>query len=250
MKGEKKMNTLVSAKNVTKIYNKNQLPGLNKVSFDIQTGEFVGIMGASGSGKTTLLNILSTIDTPTGGEILIDGVDIKTLNDNQSADFRKDHLGFIFQEYFLLDSLSVKENIAVPLTLLHKSPEEIDSTINNLAKRFGIFEQLSKYPSQLSGGQKQRVAAARAIAKQPSILFADEPTGALDSHSATELLQKLREVNEELHTTILMVTHDAYAASFSSRILLFKDGNIIKELKRNNQTRKQFFEEILKEISK
>lgn len=244
------MNTLVSAKNVTKIYNKNQVPGLNKVSFDIQTGEFVGIMGASGSGKTTLLNILSTIDTPTDGEILIDGVDIKTLNDNQSADFRKDHLGFIFQEYFLLDSLSVKENIAVPLTLLHKSPEEIDSTINNLAKRFGIFEQLSKYPSQLSGGQKQRVAAARAIAKQPSILFADEPTGALDSHSATELLQKLREVNEELHTTILMVTHDAYAASFSSRILLFKDGNIIKELKRNNQTRKQFFEEILKEISK
>ncbi|MFJ8461816.1 ABC transporter ATP-binding protein [Lysinibacillus xylanilyticus] len=244
------MNTLVSAKNVTKIYNKNQLPGLNKVSFDIQTGEFVGIMGASGSGKTTLLNILSTIDTPTDGEILIDGVDIKTLNDNQSADFRKDHLGFIFQEYFLLDSLSVKENIAVPLTLLHKSPEEIDSTINSLAKRFGIFEQLSKYPSQLSGGQKQRVAAARAIAKQPSILFADEPTGALDSHSATELLQKLREVNEELHTTILMVTHDAYAASFSSRILLFKDGNIIKELKRNNQTRKQFFEEILKEISK
>ena len=244
------MNTLVSAKNVTKIYNKNQLPGLNKVSFDIQTGEFVGIMGASGSGKTTLLNILSTIDTPTDGEILIDGVDIKTLNDNQSADFRKDHLGFIFQEYFLLDSLSVKENIAVPLTLLHKSPEEIDSTINYLAKRFGIFEQLSKYPSQLSGGQKQRVAAARAIAKQPSILFADEPTGALDSHSATELLQKLREVNEELHTTILMVTHDAYAASFSSRILLFKDGNIIKELKRNNQTRKQFFEEILKEISK
>ncbi|WP_068985024.1 MULTISPECIES: ABC transporter ATP-binding protein [Lysinibacillus] len=244
------MNTLVSAKNVTKIYNKNQVLGLNKVSFDIQSGEFVGIMGASGSGKTTLLNILSTIDTPTDGEILIDGVDIKTLNDNQSADFRKDHLGFIFQEYFLLDSLSVKENIAVPLTLLHKSPEEIDSTINYLAKRFGIFEQLSKYPSQLSGGQKQRVAAARAIAKQPSILFADEPTGALDSHSATELLQKLREVNEELHTTILMVTHDAYAASFSSRILLFKDGNIIKELKRNNQTRKQFFEEILKEISK
>ncbi|MGE7952947.1 ABC transporter ATP-binding protein [Lysinibacillus xylanilyticus] len=244
------MNTLVSAKNVTKIYNKNQVPGLNKVSFDIQSGEFVGIMGASGSGKTTLLNILSTIDTPTDGEILIDGVDIKTLNDNQSADFRKDHLGFIFQEYFLLDSLSVKENIAVPLTLLHKSPEEIDSTINNLAKRFGIFKQLSKYPSQLSGGQKQRVAAARAIAKQPSILFADEPTGALDSHSATELLQKLREVNEELHTTILMVTHDAYAASFSSRILLFKDGNILKELKRNNQTRKQFFEEIVKEISK
>ncbi|MED1412448.1 ABC transporter ATP-binding protein [Bacillus paramycoides] len=244
------MNALVSAKNVTKIYNKNQLPGLNKVSFDIESGEFIGIMGASGSGKTTLLNILSTIDTPTDGDVFINNVDIKTLNDNKSADFRKDHLGFIFQEYFLLDSLTVKENIAVPLTLLKKSPKEIESAIENLAKRFGIFEQLSKYPSQLSGGQKQRVAAARAIAKQPSILFADEPTGALDSNSATELLQKLREVNEELHTTILMVTHDAYAASFSSRILIFKDGNIVKELKKNEQDRKEFFEEILKEISK
>lgn len=244
------MNALVSARNVTKIYNKNQLPGLNNVSFDIQAGEFVGIMGASGSGKTTLLNILSTIDTPTDGDVFINGINIQTLNNNKSADFRKDYLGFIFQEYFLLNSLTVKENIAVPLTLLKKSPKEIESTIENLAKRFGIFEQLSKYPSQLSGGQKQRVAAARALAKQPSILFADEPTGALDSNSATELLQKLKEVNEELQTTILMVTHDAYAASFSSRILIFKDGNIIKELKKNKQNRKEFFEEILKEISK
>ncbi|MED0993474.1 ABC transporter ATP-binding protein [Bacillus nitratireducens] len=244
------MNALVSARNVTKIYNKNQLPGLNKVSFDIKTGEFVGIMGASGSGKTTLLNILSTIDTPTDGEVFINGVNIQTLNNNKSADFRKDYLGFIFQEYFLLNSLTVKENIAVPLTLLKKSPKEIESTLESLARRFGIFEQLSQYPSQLSGGQKQRVAAARALAKQPSILFADEPTGALDSNSATELLQKLKEVNEELQTTILMVTHDAYAASFSSRILIFKDGNIIKELKKNKQNRKEFFEEILKEISK
>lgn len=244
------MNTLLSAKNVTKIYNKNQLPGLNQVSFDIESGEFIGIMGASGSGKTTLLNILSTIDTPTDGDILINGVNLKALNHNESADFRKDHLGFIFQEYFLLDSLTVKENIAVPLTLLNKSPNEVESTIESLSKRFGIFEQLSKYPSQLSGGQKQRVAAARAIAKQPSILFADEPTGALDSNSATELLQKLREVNEDLHTTILMVTHDAYAASFSSRILIFKDGSILKELKRNEKGKKEFFEEILKEISK
>ncbi|AXY09229.1 MULTISPECIES: ABC transporter ATP-binding protein [Bacillus] len=244
------MNALVSARNVTKIYNKNQLPGLNKVSFDIQAGEFVGIMGASGSGKTTLLNILSTIDTPTDGDVFINGVNIQTLTNNKSADFRKDYLGFIFQEYFLLNSLTVKENIAVPLTLLKKSPKEIELIIESLARRFGIFEQLSKYPSQLSGGQKQRVAAARALAKQPSILFADEPTGALDSNSATELLQKLKEVNEELQTTILMVTHDAYAASFSSRILIFKDGNIIKELKKNKQNRKEFFEEILKEISK
>ncbi|HDR4898060.1 TPA: ABC transporter ATP-binding protein [Bacillus cereus] len=244
------MNALVSARNVTKIYNKNQLPGLNKVSFDIQAGEFVGIMGASGSGKTTLLNILSTIDTPTDGDVFINGINIQTLNNNKSADFRKDYLGFIFQEYFLLNSLTVKENIAAPLTLLKKSPKEIELIIESLARRFGIFEQLSKYPSQLSGGQKQRVAAARALAKQPSILFADEPTGALDSNSATELLQKLKEVNEELQTTILMVTHDAYAASFSSRILIFKDGNIIKELKKNKQNRKEFFEEILKEISK
>ncbi|MFL1669144.1 MULTISPECIES: ABC transporter ATP-binding protein [Bacillus cereus group] len=244
------MNALVSARNVTKIYNKKQLPGLNKVSFDIKAGEFVGIMGASGSGKTTLLNILSTIDTPTDGDVFINGINIQTLNNNKSADFRKDYLGFIFQEYFLLNSLTVKENIAVPLTLLKKSPKEIESTIESLARRFGIFEQLSKYPSQLSGGQKQRVAAARALAKQPSILFADEPTGALDSNSATELLQKLKEVNEELQTTILMVTHDAYAASFSSRILIFKDGNIIKELKKNKQNRKEFFGEILKEISK
>ncbi|MCU4787032.1 ABC transporter ATP-binding protein, partial [Bacillus cereus] len=233
------MNALVSARNVTKIYNKNQLPGLNKVSFDIQAGEFVGIMGASGSGKTTLLNILSTIDTPTDGDVFINGINIQTLNNNKSADFRKDYLGFIFQEYFLLNSLTVKENIAAPLTLLKKSPKEIELIIESLARRFGIFEQLSKYPSQLSGGQKQRVAAARALAKQPSILFADEPTGALDSNSATELLQKLKEVNEELQTTILMVTHDAYAASFSSRILIFKDGNIIKELKKNKQNRKE-----------
>ena len=244
------MNALVSARNVTKIYNKKQLPGLNKVSFDIKAGEFVGIMGASGTGKTTLLNILSTIDNPTDGDVFINGINIQTLNNNKSADFRKDYLGFIFQEYFLLNSLTVKENIAVPLTLLKKSPKEIESTIESLARRFGIFEQLSKYPSQLSGGQKQRVADARALAKQPSILFADEPTGALDSNSATELLQKLKEVNEELQTTILMVTHDAYAASFSSRILIFKDGNIIKELKKNKQNRKEFFEEILKEISK
>ncbi|HDR8078374.1 TPA: ABC transporter ATP-binding protein, partial [Bacillus cereus] len=156
------MNALVSARNVTKIYNKKQLPGLNKVSFDIKAGEFVGIMGASGSGKTTLLNILSTIDTPTDGDVFINGINIQTLNNNKSADFRKDYLGFIFQEYFLLNSLTVKENIAVPLTLLKKSPKEIESTIESLARRFGIFEQLSKYPSQLSGGQKQRVAAARA----------------------------------------------------------------------------------------
>lgn len=244
------MSTLLSAKNVTKVYAKNQMNALNKVSLDIETGEFVAIMGASGSGKTTLLNVLSTIDTPKDGDILINGVNITKLKENKSADFRNKHLGFIFQEYFLLDSLTVKENIAVPLTLLKKSPQEIELSINSLAKRFGIFEQLSKYPGQLSGGQKQRVAAARAIVKQPSILFADEPTGALDSNSSTALLYKLKEVNEELHTTILMVTHDAFTASFSSRILIFQDGNILRELKRNGRDRKEFYEEIYTEVTK
>lgn len=244
------MQTLLSAKNVTKVYNKNHMSGLNNVSLEIKSGEFVGIMGASGSGKTTLLNVLSTIDKPTDGNIGINGTNIEKLNDNKAADFRKKHIGFIFQEYFLLDSLTVKENIAVPLTLLKKSPQEIESSINLLAKRFGITEQLSKYPNELSGGQKQRVAAARAIIKEPSVLFADEPTGALDSKSATALLDKLKEVNEELHTTILMVTHDAYTASYSSRILMFKDGNIIRELHRNGRSRKAFFEDILKEVAR
>ena len=250
MKGAIELNTLLSAKNVTKVYNKHQMAGLNKISLDIESGEFVGIMGASGSGKTTLLNILSTIDRPTSGDIVINGVNIDKLNEKKAADFRKRNVGFIFQEYFLLDSLTIKENIAVPLTLLKKSPNEIESSINSLAERFGIKEQLTKYPDQLSGGQKQRVAAARAIIKEPSILFADEPTGALDSRSATALLHKLKEANEELHTTIVMVTHDAYTASFSSRILMFRDGNIIKELRRNGRDRKEFFEDLLKEVTK
>lgn len=240
---------LLTARDVIKIYNKNQVGGLNKVSLDIESGEFIGIMGVSGSGKTTLLNILSTIDKPTSGDIVINGVNINKLNEKKAADFRKSNLGFIFQEYYLLDSLTVKENISVPLTLLKKSPQEIEVSINSLAERFGIKEQLSKYPNQLSGGQKQRVAAARAIIKNPSILFADEPTGALDSKSATALLHKLREVNEELQTTILMVTHDAYTASFSSRIIMFRDGNIIKEIRRNNRTRKEFLEDILTEVT-
>ena len=250
MKGAMELKTLLSARDVIKIYNKNQMAGLNKVSLEIESGEFIGIMGASGSGKTTLLNILSTIDSPTSGDIVINGVNINKLNEKKAADFRKRNLGFIFQEYYLLDSLTVKENISVPLTLLKKSPQEIEMSINSLAERFGIKEQLTKYPNQLSGGQKQRVAAARAIIKEPSILFADEPTGALDSKSATALLHKLREANEELHTTIVMVTHDAYTASFSSRILMFRDGNIIKELRRNGHNRKKFFEDILKEVTR
>ena len=203
------MATLLKANEVTKIYVKGQRPSLNKVSFNVAESEFIAIMGASGSGKTTLLNVLSTIDTPTSGSIVINGVNLKQLSDTGAADFRRDNLGFIFQEYFLLDSLTIRENISVPLTLQKLPHKKIEKMVRSLAERFGIASQLDKYPNELSGGQRQRASAARAIVKQPSILFADEPTGALDSNSATELLKTLKEANEELHTTILMVTHDA-----------------------------------------
>lgn len=244
------MNVLLQAKEVTKTYAKAQHPSLNKVSFSVYEGEFIGIMGASGSGKTTLLNVLSTIDTPTSGDIIINGINIKKLNATKAADFRRDNLGFIFQEYFLLDSLTIGENISVPLTLQKLPPKKIENMVRSLAERFGIATQLGKYPNELSGGQRQRASAARAIVKQPSILFADEPTGALDSSSATELLHTLAEANNELHTTILMVTHDAYAASFANRILIFKDGCIINELHKQGENRRDFYESIIREVSK
>lgn len=244
------MATLLKAEGVTKVYAKAQYLSLDKVSFEIDEGEFIGIMGASGSGKTTLLNVLSTIDTPTSGDIWINGVNLKKLNSTSAADFRRDNLGFIFQEYFLLDSLTIKENISVPLTLQKLSPKKIESMVQNLAERFGIATQLNKYPSELSGGQRQRASAARAIVKRPSILFADEPTGALDSSSATELLKALEEANRDLHTMILMVTHDSYAASFANRILIFKDGHIIRELHKVDNNRHRFYESIVAEVSK
>lgn len=244
------MNTILKVNNITKIYTKGQKPSLDNVSFNVSEGEFIGIMGASGSGKTTLLNVLSTIDKPTSGDIFINNVSLKTLNDTSSADFRRDNLGFIFQEYFLLDSLTIFENISVPLTLKKLPSDKIENLVRSLAERFSITAQLNKYPNELSGGQRQRASAVRAIVKQPSILFADEPTGALDSNSATELLYSLQEANEELNTTILMVTHDAYAASFANRILIFKDGCIIKELHKQQNDRDTFYESIIKEITK
>ena len=244
------MATLLEAKNVTKIYAKSQRPSLHNVSFRVMDGEFIAIMGASGSGKTTLLNVLSTIDTPTSGSITINGIHLKNLTDSKAADFRRDNLGFIFQEYLLLDSLTIFENIAVPLTLQKLPPQKIENMIRSLAEAFGIDPQLNKYPNELSGGQRQRASALRAIVKRPSILFADEPTGALDSSSATDLLNTLKESNESLNTTILMVTHDAYAASFADRILIFKDGCIIRELFRQNDDRRTFYESIAREVAK
>lgn len=244
------MNTLLQVTEVTKVYKNQPKPGLDRVSFNVKMGEFLGIMGASGSGKTTLLNVLSTIDVPTSGDILMNKIQIQNLDQTQAADFRKDNLGFIFQEYFLLDSLTVQENIAVPLTLLHQSAKEIDHKVKELAELFGIASQLKKYPSELSGGQRQRVAAARAMVNRPPLIFADEPTGALDSSSATELLSALSEVNQNLRTTILMVTHDPYAASYTDRILYFKDGHIISELQRHSRERRAFYEEIMQEAAR
>ncbi len=244
------MSTLLEAKEVTKIYTKAQHPSLNKVSFSVEESEFIAIMGASGSGKTTLLNVLSTIDTPTSGSITINGVNIRNLSDTGAADFRRDYLGFIFQEYLLLDSLTIFENIAVPLTLQKLPPKKIENMIQSMAKVFGIDSQLNKYPCELSGGQRQRASALRAIVKRPGILFADEPTGALDSASATDLLNTLKESNEKFHTTILMVTHDAYAASFADRILIFKDGNILQELLKKDDDRRTFYESIAREVAK
>ncbi len=244
------MSALLEAKEVTKIYAKAQHSSLNKVSFSVSKSEFIAIMGASGSGKTTLLNVLSTIDTPTSGSITIDGINIKNLTDSGAADFRRDKLGFIFQEYFLLDSLTIFENIAVPLTLQKLPPKKIENMIKSLAETFGIDSQLNKYPNELSGGQRQRASALRAIIKRPSILFADEPTGALDSSSATDLLNTLKESNETLNTTILMVTHDAYAASFANRILIFKDGRIIREMFKQDDDRRIFYESIAREVAK
>lgn len=206
-------------------------------------------MGASGSGKTTLLNVLSTIDTPTSGSIVINGVNLKQLSDTGSADFRRDNLGFIFQEYFYLTALP-SEKTSLSHSLYKSFRIKNRKMVRSLAERFGIASQLDKYPNELSGGQRQRASAARAIVKQPSILFADEPTGALDSNSATELLKTLKEANEELHTTILMVTHDAYAASFANRILIFKDGSIIRELLKQDADRRTFYETIAQEVAK
>ena len=244
------MSALLEAKEVTKIYAKAQRPSLNKVSFSVSKSEFIAIMGASGSGKTTLLNVLSTIDIPSSGSITIDGINIKNLTDSGAADFRRDKLGFIFQEYLLLDSLTIFENIAVPLTLQKLPPKKIENMVKSLAETFGIDSQLNKYPNELSGGQRQRASALRAIVKRPSILFADEPTGALDSNSATDLLNTLKESNKALDTTILMVTHDAYAASFADRILIFKDGRIIRELFKQNDDRRTFYESIAQEVAK
>lgn len=241
------MENILEVKNVEKYYgNKSNLTkAVDNISFNVKKKEFVGIMGASGSGKTTLLNCISTIDKVTTGHILINGDDITKLKGNKLNKFRREELGFIFQDFNLLDTLTAYENIALALTIQKVNVHEIDKKVKDIAKKLEIDNILNKYPYQLSGGQKQRVASARAIITKPKLVLADEPTGALDSKSAKQLLETLTTLNETLDATILMVTHDAFTASYADRIIFIKDGKIFNELIKVDNTRKEFFEEII-----
>ncbi|WP_046655048.1 ABC transporter ATP-binding protein [Paenibacillus larvae] len=238
-------------KGVTKTYGakNNMYMALDHIDLEVNEGEFVGIMGPSGAGKTTLLNIISTIDTPTSGDIIIDGQSIVRMKEEQLALFRRSKLGFVFQDYNLLDSLTVRENIALPLALSHVKAAEIDERVVRIAKKFGIDPILDKYPYQISGGQKQRCAASRAMVSNPSLILGDEPTGALDSKSATDLLESMKELNEQDRVTILLVTHDAFASSYCQRVLFIKDGRLFTELRKEDLIRKQFFNAILNMLS-
>lgn len=219
---------------------------LNNLDISIDKGEFVSIMGASGSGKTTLLNVLSTIDQVNTGSIQIEGKEMTRMKEKQLADFRKYRLGFLFQEYHLLDTLTVKENILLPLSVTKVRKKEADHKFKAIATELGIYELQDRYPNEISGGQKQRTSAARAFIHEPSIIFADEPTGALDSKSASDLLNKLNELNEKRGATIVMVTHDPVAASFCSRVIFIKDGQMYTQLIKGEESRQSFLKDIMK----
>ena len=233
--------------NVEKYYGtKNNITrAVNQVSFTVDAGEFVGIMGASGSGKTTLLNMISTIDRVTAGHIFYGNTDITELNEDALSDFRRENLGFIFQDFNLLDTLTIEENIILAMSLHGKKKKEIDARTDEILKTLGIAEIRNKFPGQVSGGQKQRCACARALVNDPKLILADEPTGALDSRSAQMLLDTLKKMNEDMGATILMVTHDAFSASYCQRILFLKDGQIFHELIRGQKNRREFLNEIL-----
>ncbi|WP_160032534.1 ABC transporter ATP-binding protein [Paenibacillus sp. An7] len=225
-------------------FNKQEV--LKGIDLRVNKGEFVSIMGASGSGKTTLLNVLSSIDRVSQGTIQIEGKEFTAMKEKQLAEFRKNHLGFIFQEYNLLDTLTVRENVLLPLSIKNVSKKEANEKFQNIASELGIYELKDKYPSEISGGQKQRTSAARAFIHDPSIIFADEPTGALDSKSASDLLNKLSDMNEKHQATIIMVTHDPVAASYCSRVVFIKDGQIYTQLNKGEESRQSFFNDIIK----
>ncbi|CEN82387.1 ABC transporter ATP-binding protein [Paraclostridium sordellii] len=245
------MSTVLKVKNIEKYYGnkKNLTKAINNISFEVDKGEFIGIMGPSGSGKTTLLNCIATIDKATTGNIQIEDKDITTLSRKNIEKFRREHLGFIFQEFNLLDTLTVYENISLALSILGVKGAEIDKRVKSVSSRLGIADILSKFPYEISGGQKQRVACARAIINEPSLILADEPTGSLDSKSARVLLENLSDLNESMNSTIMMVTHDAFTASYCKRILFIKDGKIFNELIRGNDDRKEFFKRIIEVVT-
>ena len=245
------MTTMLKVENLQKYYGGkgNITKAIDNISFEVEEGEFIAIMGASGSGKTTLLNCISTIDTATSGKIVIDGTDVTNMKSSHLSKFRREKLGFIFQDFNLLDTLTAYENIALALTIEKVNPKEIDSRVRNVAELLNIESVLSKFPYQMSGGQKQRVASARAIVSNPALILADEPTGALDSKSAKILLNHFDILNENLNATLLMVTHDAFAASYCKRVIFIKDGEIFTELTKGEETRKEFFSHIMEVIT-
>lgn len=241
------MENILKVEKVEKYYgNRSSLTkAINDISFDVQKGEFVAIMGASGSGKTTLLNVISTIDNVTAGNIYVGRTDVTKLKGNDLNRFRREELGFIFQDFNLLDTLTAYENIALALSIQNINQKEIDKRVKNVALKLDILDILNKYPHEMSGGQKQRVACARAIITNPKLILADEPTGALDSKSSRMLLERFEYLNKELDTTILMVTHDAFSASYAGRVIFIKDGRLFKEIYKGNDTRKVFFNKII-----
>ncbi len=245
------MNTILQVENIEKYYGSkgNITKALDNISFTVSKGEFVGVMGPSGSGKTTLLNCISTIDTVTSGHISIQEQDITKLKSGSLARFRRESLGFIFQDFNLLDTLTAYENIALALTIQKTKASAINDRVRDVARKLEIEDVLKKYPYQMSGGQKQRVASARALITDPSLILADEPTGALDSKSSRMLLDSMEKMNRELHATIMMVTHDAFTASYAHRILFIKDGKIFNELIRGSDTRKEFFKRIMEVVT-
>lgn len=245
------MKEILRLEHIQKFYGNqgNLTKAISDISFSVNSGEFVGIMGASGSGKTTLLNCISTIDTVSAGHICLDGADVTEIKEKELARFRRENLGFVFQDFNLLDTLTISENIALALTI-NKVPEpQIAGKVQEMAQSLNIIDILDKYPYQVSGGQKQRCACARAIINKPKLILADEPTGALDSHSSQMLLGTMQSINEQLGATILMVTHDAFSASYAGRILFLRDGKIFTEILKGGNSRKEFFEKILDVIT-
>ena len=245
------MSTVLNVVNLEKFYkNKGSITkAVNHIGFEVEEGEYMGIMGASGSGKTTLLNCISTIDQATAGQIYVNGTDVTKMNEKSLARFRREQLGFIFQDFNLLDTLTGRDNIALALAIIGEKPKAIDRKVDDVAAALGIRDIIYKYPYEMSGGQRQRIACARAIVTRPSLILADEPTGALDSKSAGMFLESLGMLNERMKATILMVTHDAYTASHCRRILFLKDGKIFSELIRGSDTRKEFFDRIMQVVS-